>query len=48
MTRSLILRSLEPQDFGRTMSATPEVTDLGEPLESDGESKARDVISLGL
>ena len=47
MTRSLILRSLEPQDFGRTISATPEVTDLGESSESDGESKPRDVISLG-
>ena len=48
MTRSLILRSLEPQDFGRTISAMPEATDLGELLVIDGESKPRDVISLGL
>ena len=48
MTRSLILRSFEPQDFGRTISAAPEVTDLGELLEIDGESKLRDVVSLGL
>lgn len=44
MIRSLIFRSLEPQDFGRTISRAPEVTEL---LETDGERKPRDVISLG-
>ena len=43
MTRSLMLRNLEPHDFGRTIS---DATDLGELL--DGDRKSRDVISLGL
>lgn len=45
MIRSLMFRSLEPQDFGRTISTAPEVTEL---FEMDGERKPRDVISLGL
>lgn len=45
MIRSLMFRSLEPQDFGRTISTAPEVTEL---LEMDGERKPREDMSLGL